>query len=31
MVFFADELDRYTDTPEFSMIAPDGTTFVTRF
>ncbi|EIF1845401.1 transcriptional regulator UhpA [Salmonella enterica subsp. enterica serovar Infantis] len=31
IVFFADELDRYTDTPEFSMIAPDGTTFVTRF
>ncbi|MBE8432530.1 DUF4432 domain-containing protein, partial [Leptospira interrogans serovar Pomona] len=31
IVFFADELDKYTDTPEFSMIAPDGTTFVTRF
>lgn len=31
IVFFADKLDRYTDTPEFSMIAPDGTTFVTRF
>lgn len=31
IVFFADQLDRYTDKPEFSMIAPDGTTFVTRF
>lgn len=31
IVFFADELDRYTDTPEFCMIAPDGVTFVTRF
>lgn len=31
IVFFADRLDRYTDNPEFRMIAPDGTTFVTRF
>ena len=31
IVFFADKLDTYTDKPEFSMIAPDGTTFVTRF
>ncbi|WET40709.1 aldose 1-epimerase family protein [Citrobacter enshiensis] len=31
IVFFADKLDTYTDHPEFSMIAPDGTTFVTRF
>jgi len=31
IVFFADRLDRYTDSPEFRMIAPDGTTFVTRF
>lgn len=31
IVFFADRLDRYTDRPEFRMIAPDGTTFVTRF
>ena len=31
IVFFADKLDRYTDKPEFCMIAPDGTTFVTRF
>ncbi len=31
IVFFADKLDRYTDSPEFRMIAPDGTTFVTRF
>ncbi|HAI0905482.1 TPA: DUF4432 domain-containing protein, partial [Escherichia coli] len=31
IVFFADKLDAYTDQPEFRMIAPDGTTFVTRF
>ncbi|MRT50170.1 MULTISPECIES: aldose 1-epimerase family protein [unclassified Raoultella] len=31
IVFFADKLDRYTDSPEFRMIAPDGTTFITRF
>lgn len=31
IVFFADKLDTYTDKPEFSMVAPDGTTFVTRF
>lgn len=31
IVFFADRLDRYTDSPEFRMIAPDGTTFVTCF
>lgn len=31
IVFFADKLDAYTDLPEFRMIAPDGTTFVTRF
>lgn len=31
IVFFADKLDTYTDQPEFSMVAPDGTTFVTRF
>lgn len=31
IVFFADQLDRYTETPEFRMIAPDGVTFVTRF
>ncbi|WHP31399.1 aldose 1-epimerase family protein [Trabulsiella odontotermitis] len=31
IVFFGDKLDRYTRTPEFKMIAPDGTTFVTRF
>ncbi|NIY48280.1 aldose 1-epimerase family protein [Cedecea colo] len=31
IVFFADKLDAWTDKPEFSMIAPDGTTFVTRF
>ena len=31
IVFFADKLDSWTDTPEFSMTAPDGTTFVTRF
>jgi hypothetical protein len=31
IVFFADKLDEYTDTPEFRMIAPDGTTFMTRF
>ena len=30
IVFFADKLDAYTDQPEFRMIAPDGTTFVTR-
>lgn len=31
IVFFTDRLDRYTDRPEFQMIAPDGVTFVTRF
>ncbi|WP_312952301.1 aldose 1-epimerase family protein [Superficieibacter sp.] len=31
IVFFADKLDRYASAPEFRMIAPDGTTFVTRF
>jgi len=31
IVFFADKLETYTDKPEFSMVAPDGTTFVTRF
>lgn len=31
IVFFADKLDRYTAMPEFSMTAPDGTTFITRF
>lgn len=31
IVFFADQLDRYTDSPEFRMIAPDGVTFITRF
>ncbi len=31
IVFFADKLDAYTDQPEFRMISPDGTTFVTRF
>lgn len=31
IVFFADKLDAYTDRPEFSMTAPDGTTYVTRF
>lgn len=31
IVFFADKLDRYTDTPEFRMHGPDGTTFITRF
>lgn len=31
IVFFADRLDRYTDTPEFYMNAPDGTAFMTRF
>ena len=31
IVFFADKLDAYTAQPEFRMIAPDGTTFVTRF
>ncbi|HCH38892.1 MAG TPA: DUF4432 domain-containing protein, partial [Enterobacter sp.] len=31
IVFFTDQLDRYTDSPEFRMIAPDGVTFVTRF
>ena len=31
IVFFADMLNQYTDKPEFRMIAPDGTTFVTRF
>lgn len=31
IVFFADALNRYTAQPEFKMIAPDGTTFVTRF
>jgi len=31
IVFFADKLDTYTDKPEFSMVAPDGTNFVTRF
>ncbi len=31
IVFFADKLDAWTDKPEFSMTAPDGTTFVTRF
>lgn len=31
IVFFADRLDRYTDTPEFYMHAPDGTAFMTRF
>lgn len=31
VVFFADKLDTWTDKPEFRMIAPDGTTFVTRF
>lgn len=31
IVFFADNLSAWTDKPEFSMTAPDGTTFVTRF
>lgn len=31
IVFFADKLDTYTDTPEFVMNAPDGTSFVVRF
>lgn len=31
IVFFADELDCYTAEPEFTMTAPDGTTFLTRF
>lgn len=31
IVFFADKLDTYTDKPEFSMVAPDGTAFITRF
>lgn len=31
IVFFADKLEKYTDNPEFRMVAPDGTTFVTRF
>ncbi|WP_411752978.1 aldose 1-epimerase family protein [Serratia sp. (in: enterobacteria)] len=31
IVFFADKLDRYTDKPEFEMLAPDGTRFITRF
>ncbi|WP_437887811.1 aldose 1-epimerase family protein [Phytobacter sp. V91] len=31
IVFFADKLSDYTDRPEFRMISPDGTTFVTRF
>lgn len=31
IVFFADNLSAYTDKPEFSMTAPDGTTFITRF
>ena len=31
IVFFADKLDTWTDRPEFRMVAPDGTTFVTRF
>lgn len=31
IVFFADKLEGYTDTPEFRMEAPDGTAFVTRF
>ncbi|MGK9175979.1 aldose 1-epimerase family protein [Yokenella regensburgei] len=31
IVFFADKLDDITETPEFRMTAPDGTTFMTRF
>lgn len=31
IVFFADKLGEYTDKPEFRMIAPDGTTYMTRF
>ncbi|TLV17803.1 DUF4432 family protein [Klebsiella indica] len=31
IVFFADDLARYTATPEFRMIATDGTMFITRF
>jgi hypothetical protein len=31
IVFFADKLDTWTDRPEFRMVAPDGTTFVTHF
>ncbi|POP47474.1 DUF4432 domain-containing protein [Superficieibacter electus] len=31
IVFFVDKLDAYTAHPEFTMTAPDGTTFVTRF
>jgi hypothetical protein len=31
IVFFADKLDRYTNNPEFRMMTPDGTTFITRF
>ncbi|WLI78223.1 aldose 1-epimerase family protein [Kosakonia sp. H02] len=31
IVFFADCLDRYTDTPEFRMHGPDGVTWLTRF
>lgn len=31
IVFFADKLDRFTDEPQFQMITPDGTRFMTRF
>ena len=31
LVFFADNLSACPDKPEFSMTAPDGTTFITRF
>ncbi|WES68466.1 aldose 1-epimerase family protein [Superficieibacter sp. HKU1] len=31
IVFFADNLSAWTDKPAFSMTAPDGTTFITRF
>ncbi|WP_218921351.1 aldose 1-epimerase family protein [Bacillus massilinigeriensis] len=31
IVFFADKLDQYKDLAEFEMVAPDGTTYFTRF
>ncbi|MFC5370467.1 aldose 1-epimerase family protein [Arcanobacterium bovis] len=31
IVFFADDLPQYGEKAEFELVAPDGTTFVTRF